>query len=65
MRNNADNDKKGASPMQTVTIEEARDHLTELIHRLPHGAEVVITENDGMREGECLIMCCPIGVEHG
>jgi prevent-host-death family protein len=32
--------------MQTVTIEEARNHLTELIHRLTPGAEIVITEND-------------------
>jgi prevent-host-death family protein len=32
--------------MPKVTIEEARNNLTELIHRLTPGAEVVITEND-------------------
>ena len=32
--------------MATVTIEEARDKLPELIHRLTPGDEVVITEND-------------------
>ena len=31
---------------QTVTIEEVRNHLTELIHRLIPDAEVVITENN-------------------
>ena len=31
--------------MPTVTIEEARNNLTELIHRLTPGSEVVITEN--------------------
>ena len=32
--------------MPTVTIEEAQNKLTELIHRLTPGEEVVITEND-------------------
>jgi antitoxin (DNA-binding transcriptional repressor) of toxin-antitoxin stability system len=32
--------------MPTVTIEEARSQLSELIHRLTPGEEVVITEND-------------------
>ncbi len=32
--------------MPTVTIEEARNTLSELIHRLTLGEEVVITEND-------------------
>jgi prevent-host-death family protein len=32
--------------MPTVTIEEARNNLTELIQRLTSGAEVVITENE-------------------
>ena len=32
--------------MPTVTIEEARNRLAELIHRLKPGEEVVITEND-------------------
>jgi antitoxin (DNA-binding transcriptional repressor) of toxin-antitoxin stability system len=32
--------------MRTVTIEEAQNKLTELIHRLTPGEEVVITEND-------------------
>lgn len=32
--------------MPTVTIQEAQSKLTELIHRLSPGEEVVITEND-------------------
>lgn len=32
--------------MPTVTIEEAQNKLSELIHRLTPGEEVVITEND-------------------
>ena len=32
--------------MPIVTIEEARNKLSELIHRLTPGDEVVITEND-------------------
>ena len=32
--------------MPTVTIEEAQNTLSELIHRLTPGEEVVITEND-------------------
>ena len=32
--------------MPTVTIEEAKDKLSELIHHLTPGEEVVITEND-------------------
>ena len=32
--------------MATVTIEEAKNKLSELIHRLTPGAEIVITEND-------------------
>ena len=32
--------------MPTVTIEEAQNKLTELIHRMTPGEEVVITEND-------------------
>jgi antitoxin (DNA-binding transcriptional repressor) of toxin-antitoxin stability system len=32
--------------MPTVTIEEAQNKLTELIHRLTPGEEDVITEND-------------------
>jgi prevent-host-death family protein len=32
--------------MATITIEEARANLDDLIHRLQPGEEVVITEND-------------------
>ncbi len=32
--------------MTTITIEEAKDRLSELIHRLNPGEEVVITEDD-------------------
>jgi prevent-host-death family protein len=32
--------------MATITIEEARANLDDLIHRLTPGEEVVITEND-------------------
>lgn len=32
--------------MTTVTIQEAQSKLTDLIHRLSPGEEVVITEND-------------------
>ena len=32
--------------MPTVTIEEAQNSLSDLIHSLPPGEEVVITEND-------------------
>jgi len=32
--------------MATITIEEARANLHDLIHRLQPGEEVVITEND-------------------
>jgi prevent-host-death family protein len=32
--------------MPTVTIEEAKNMLSELIHRLTSGEEIVITEND-------------------
>ena len=32
--------------MHTVSIQEAQDKLTELIHRLDPGDEIVITEND-------------------
>ena len=32
--------------MGTVTIEEAQNKLSELIHRLTPGDEVVITENN-------------------
>jgi prevent-host-death family protein len=32
--------------MPTVTVEEARSKLSELIHHLTPDAEVVITEND-------------------
>ena len=32
--------------MPTVTIQEAQARLSDLIHRLAHGDEVVITEND-------------------
>jgi antitoxin (DNA-binding transcriptional repressor) of toxin-antitoxin stability system len=30
----------------TVTLKEAQADLAELIHRLPPGGEIVITEND-------------------
>jgi antitoxin (DNA-binding transcriptional repressor) of toxin-antitoxin stability system len=40
------NDQEGTSTMPTVTIEEARDKLCELIHNLTPGEEVVIIEND-------------------
>ena len=42
------NDVPGGEPiaMPTVTIEEAQNKLSELIHRLGPGDEVVITEND-------------------
>ena len=32
--------------MTTVTIQEAQSTLTDLIHRLSSGEEVLITEND-------------------
>jgi len=32
--------------MPSVTIDEAKSQLSELIHRLTPGEEVVITEND-------------------
>jgi len=32
--------------MTTITIEEAKDRLSELIHRLNPGEEVVITEGN-------------------
>jgi len=32
--------------MTTVTIQEAQSTLTDLVHRLSSGEEVVITEND-------------------
>jgi prevent-host-death family protein len=32
--------------MTTITIQEAKDRLSELIHRLIPGEEVVITEDD-------------------
>jgi prevent-host-death family protein len=32
--------------MSTITIQEARANLDELIHRMSPGEEVVITEND-------------------
>jgi prevent-host-death family protein len=32
--------------MSTITIQEARANLDEVIHRLSPGEEVVITEND-------------------
>jgi len=37
---------KGETNMATVTIQEAQATLTDLIHRLSPGDEVVITEND-------------------
>ncbi len=37
---------RGAIAMPTVSIEEARNKLSELIHLLAPGEEVVITEND-------------------
>jgi antitoxin (DNA-binding transcriptional repressor) of toxin-antitoxin stability system len=32
--------------MTTITIQEAQTRLSELIHRLTPGEEVIITEND-------------------
>jgi prevent-host-death family protein len=32
--------------MQKVTVQEAQAKLADLIHRLTHGEEVVITENN-------------------
>ena len=32
--------------MTTITIQEAKDRLSELIHRLTPGEEVIITEDD-------------------
>ncbi len=32
--------------MTTVTIQDAQSRLTDLIHRLSPGEEIVITEND-------------------
>jgi prevent-host-death family protein len=40
------NEKGRVSTRLTLTIEEARNKLGELIHRLTPGDEVVITEND-------------------
>jgi prevent-host-death family protein len=38
--------KKGESDMTTVTIQEAQAKLSDLIHQLTPGEEVVITENN-------------------
>jgi antitoxin (DNA-binding transcriptional repressor) of toxin-antitoxin stability system len=53
------NDVAGGEPttMPTVTIEEAQNRLTELIHRLTPGDEVVITEND--QPGARLVATAP------
>jgi antitoxin (DNA-binding transcriptional repressor) of toxin-antitoxin stability system len=32
--------------MSTITLQEAQASLTDLIHRMPPGGEVLITEND-------------------
>jgi prevent-host-death family protein len=37
---------KGETTVVTVTIQEAQAKLSDLIHQLAAGAEVVITEND-------------------
>jgi antitoxin (DNA-binding transcriptional repressor) of toxin-antitoxin stability system len=37
---------KGESNMATVTLQEAQTKLSDLIHQLSPGEEVVITEND-------------------
>jgi prevent-host-death family protein len=39
-------DKKGETKMPTVTIQEAQAKLSDLIHQLSPGEEVVITENN-------------------
>jgi antitoxin (DNA-binding transcriptional repressor) of toxin-antitoxin stability system len=36
----------GESIMQTITLEEAQSHLSEIIDRLPQGEEVVILRDD-------------------
>ena len=38
--------EKGTTNMVTVTIQEAQAKLSDLIHRLTPGEEVVITENN-------------------
>jgi prevent-host-death family protein len=38
--------KKGAASMLTVTVKEAQANLSDLIHRLAPGEELVITENN-------------------
>jgi antitoxin (DNA-binding transcriptional repressor) of toxin-antitoxin stability system len=40
------NERSKDEAMQTVTIQEAQAALSDLIHRLTPGEEVVITEND-------------------
>jgi antitoxin (DNA-binding transcriptional repressor) of toxin-antitoxin stability system len=37
---------KGETNMATVTIQEAQARLPDLIHQLPPGEEIVITENN-------------------
>ena len=32
--------------MQTITMQEAQSHLTEIIEKLPHGEELVVTRDD-------------------
>ncbi len=32
--------------MQTITVEEAQNHLAEIIDKLPPGEEVVLTRDD-------------------
>jgi antitoxin (DNA-binding transcriptional repressor) of toxin-antitoxin stability system len=34
------------TPMNTITLQEAQTRLSELIHRLTPGEEVIITEDD-------------------
>jgi antitoxin (DNA-binding transcriptional repressor) of toxin-antitoxin stability system len=38
--------RKGESNMATVTLQEVQTKLSDLIHQLSPGEEVVITEND-------------------
>jgi antitoxin (DNA-binding transcriptional repressor) of toxin-antitoxin stability system len=38
--------EKGAASMTTVTVQETQSRLSDLIHQLAPGEEVVITEND-------------------
>ncbi len=41
--------------MQTIPLEQAEDHLTEIIEKLPPGEEVVLTRDDKPVATLCVI----------